>query len=141
MRSAAFWDSSVLVPLCLAQQASARHYRLARETTIVAWWATTVEVHSAICRYYRGSRDSHRHHALMRLAALRSRWIEIAPSDRVRDLAEQALDLGELRAADALQLASALLWCHEKPRDRIFATGDQRLGAAATGAGFTVELF
>jgi len=43
-----------------------------------------------------------------------------------------------LRAADVLQLASAMVWCNEQPRNRSFITLDDRLATAATSAGFQV---
>jgi hypothetical protein len=44
----------------------------------------------------------------------------------------------DLRAADAIQLASAFVWCKDKPRNRSFVCFDQKLGIAARAAGFTV---
>jgi hypothetical protein len=44
-----------------------------------------------------------------------------------------------IRAADALHLGAALIWCYQKPRGRLFVCNDLRLGDAARQAGFTVE--
>lgn len=138
----AFWDSSALAPLCLLEQASPGHFRRSRENATAVWWGTAVEVHGAIVRFYRarGGDERMRRGALERLQRLWRSWQEILPSDAVRELARVALDSTDLRAADALQLAAALVWCRERPRQRLFLTSDQRLGAAADGAGFAVEL-
>jgi predicted nucleic acid-binding protein len=63
---------------------------------------------------------------------------EIEPTEEVRTLAESALEKHDLRAADALQLAAALVFCHERPRGRWFVCFDRRLAAAADIEGFTV---
>lgn len=44
-----------------------------------------------------------------------------------------------LRAADALQLAAALLWCEEQPHGEGFVTLDERLADAAANEAFTVH--
>ena len=44
-----------------------------------------------------------------------------------------------LRAADALQLAAALVWAKQLPRKRLFVCFDGRLAEAAGKEGFTVE--
>lgn len=54
-------------------------------------------------------------------------------------LLEIAIDLPEtyaVRGLDAFQLAAALIWCKEKPRNRPFVCADVRLGRAASEAGF-----
>jgi len=136
----AFWDSSALVPLCLAPQATAAHYRHARRTLPVVWWSTPVEVRSAIVRHFRTQpgREGSLAGALARLAAGRRSWREVLPSERVRELAMGCLDAGDLRAADALQLAAALVWCGEQPQRRPFLCADARLAAAGERAGFAV---
>jgi len=45
-----------------------------------------------------------------------------------------------LRSLDAFQLASALVWCRERPRNRPFVTADGRLGGAAESVGFELIL-
>lgn len=49
------------------------------------------------------------------------------------------LERFSIRAADALHLSAALIWCNQKPRGRLFVCNDMRLGDAARQAGFTVE--
>ena len=76
--------------------------------------------------------------ASARLRALRDRWIEVLPSERVRELALVLVERHPLRAADALQLAAALVWANERPRSRLFVCLDGRLAAAARKEGFEV---
>jgi predicted nucleic acid-binding protein len=64
--------------------------------------------------------------------------LEVQPTTAVRDRALRLLRVHALRAADAFQLAAALIACEEQPRDSFFYTGDQRLAAAAQAEGFTV---
>jgi len=45
----------------------------------------------------------------------------------------------QLRAADAFQLAAALIFCREQPQYLPFLTADQRLRDAASLEGFPVE--
>lgn len=74
-----------------------------------------------------------------RLEALLGSWREILPTDSLRELACIQLERFPIRAADALHLGAALIWCNQKPRGRLFVCSDVRLGEAARQAGFTVE--
>lgn len=65
-------------------------------------------------------------------------WVEIEPSDEVRTLAVSLLKKHQLRAADSLQLAAALVWCNSYPKDRAFVCDDGKLLAAAEKEGFNV---
>jgi predicted nucleic acid-binding protein len=76
--------------------------------------------------------------ALTRLGYLRRKWNEIEPADEVRNTAERLLNIHRLRAADALQLAAALVWCKHQPRGRHFIGADGDLATAAEAEGFTV---
>lgn len=67
-----------------------------------------------------------------------AQWTEVAPTIEVRDRAIRLLRVHPLRAADAFQLAVALIFCREKPQHLTFLTADQRLGAAAAAEGFAV---
>jgi len=53
--------------------------------------------------------------AFARLDYMRSRWNEVQPTEEVRERAERLLRIHKLRAADALQLAAALVWCDGAP--------------------------
>lgn len=139
----AFWDASALVPLCVHEITSRQAQSLLRQFLPVVWWSSGVEVHSAVARLHRLGKlkDAEKKGALSRLDVLNRGWREILPSDSLRDLATRLLDTCELRAADSLQLAAALVWCHEKPERRTFVSADQRLSKSAVDAGFLlVEL-
>ena len=138
--SAGFWDSSALTPLFLRETNSAQARVLARRHAPVVWWGTVVEIRSAIAREHRSSLlgDSERGTLILLLGKARGGWLEILPSDVLRELAADLLDQHALRAADSLQLAAALVWCREKPAGRQFICQDVRLCDAASQAGFTV---
>lgn len=69
---------------------------------------------------------------------LRTMWGEISPLDEVRQLSERLLRTHNLTAGDALQLASALVWCNEKPKGRHFLCADEKLTMAGEAEGFTM---
>ncbi len=137
----AFFDSSAIVPLCVAQ-ATSQKARLAHRgfSKQVVAWTTLIEATGAIHRAVRlgGLSELNARRALDRLAQLEKRWTEIVASDRVRDIALDALRSYDLRAADAVQLASALVWCKQKPRNRSFVCFDQGLATAGLAAGFDI---
>ncbi|MGD0368507.1 MAG: type II toxin-antitoxin system VapC family toxin [Acidobacteriaceae bacterium] len=138
----AFWDSSALVPFCARQKASPNTHRLLGQYSVVVWWATPVEVRSALERLLRTGDLSaaERTGAEKRLDRLRKGWSELAPTEILRDQAEMLLARFPLSAADALQLAAAMTWTSGHPRGRVFICGDARLLDAAEQLGFrTIE--
>jgi predicted nucleic acid-binding protein len=137
---AAFWDSSAFVPLCVLQDSSAFVRRQLRRYSAVAWWATSVEVHSAIYRLRRTQEitPQEQQWAAARLNVLKATWKEIAPGDNLRETAERLLEKHALKAGDSLQLAAALTWCGNRPVKRVFLCGDEKLSAAAREEGFAV---
>ena len=137
----AFWDTSAIVPLCCHQDASQEMHRIARRIKrVAAWWGTTVEAQSAFSRLVRDGKMTARglKQTVARLDVQRTSWIEVLPSDRVREIAETLPEQYGLRALDSFQLAAALVWCKEQPRGRWFVCCDVRLAEAATKAGFDV---
>ena len=136
----AFWDASALVPLCVNEVTSRQAQAELRRVLPVVWWASGVEVHSAVARLHRLSKlkDLEKKGAIARLNVLSRAWREILPSDPLRELATQLLDIYDLRAADSLQLAAALSWCQRRPARRIFVCADQRLSKSAAAVGFSV---
>ncbi|MEK6320061.1 MAG: type II toxin-antitoxin system VapC family toxin [Acidobacteriota bacterium] len=138
--SVAFFDTSAIVPLCVAQPSSQKAKQTYRSFSrqVIAWPAL-IEASGAIYRAVRlgGLSESSARRALGRLAQLEKRWTEIVASDRVRHSAISLLSTYDLRAADAVQLASALVWCKDKPRNRAFVCFDQKLATAARAVGFT----
>jgi len=137
----AFWDTSALVPLCCLQPQSAKARQAARTySRQVVWWGTIIEAVSSLNRLTRDNilnvKDSGQ--AFARLNYLRDRWNEVQPSEEVRDRAERLLRIHKLRAADALQLAAALVWCADRPQGRVLIGADGNLSEAAANEGFIV---
>ena len=135
-----FWDTSAVVPLLLEQRATAKvEELLSKDPEIVAWWGTAVECASAAARLRREERlnveDEER--VLELVSDLRASWLEVLPSEEVRDRAFRMLRLHPLRAADALQLAAAVVWAGGTDGAE-FVTFDERLALAARLEGFRV---
>lgn len=140
-RISAYWDTSALIPLCLSQSMTHRAIALYKRYELIVWWATPVEIASALARLVRmqqiNSDDCAKASGLAdRLA---ESWSVVQPSDSVRTRAVQLVRRYELRAADSLQLAAALEWCEDVPQGRIFLTGDQKLREAALLVGFDAQ--
>jgi predicted nucleic acid-binding protein len=137
----AFWDSSALAPLCVSEPTSLTSAELAKsyEPYFVSW-TTPVEIRSAISRLrsQRKITEADSDCAVDCLDRLKSSWREVRPSVAVRDMAETLPGAYGLKAADSLQLAAALIWCREQPRNRPFICYDLKLAEAARQAGFTV---
>jgi uncharacterized protein len=137
-----FWDASAVVPLCCRQPSADAVEPIAHlDTSLVVWWGTPVECVSALARLQREGGLTHGDlsMAVAVLAALRASWMEILPTDAVRDRAERLLRTHPLRAADALQLAAALVWAGDRPTGLSIVTLDDRLRDAALRESFTVE--
>ena len=138
-----FWDSSGLVPLVVEQRSSVACRHLRRIDPEIAVWALTrIELTSAVQRLSRegqltavGVASARR-----RIELLAARWSEIDGLVPVRDRAERLLAVHPLTAADALQLAAALLLADERPSRRQFVCADLRLAAAASAEGFEVVI-
>ncbi len=122
------------------QSASGAKRILAQEAVVV-WWTARVEVRSVLERLRKDGAISPRAYdaSCKRLEALLGSWREVQPSESLRELACVQLERFHIRAADALHLGAALIWCKEKPRGRLFICNDLRLGDAARHAGFVVE--
>jgi predicted nucleic acid-binding protein len=142
-RALAFWDSSALVALCVRQSVTPRAIALYKTYEAVVWWATPVEIASALARLVRMKQlDSGEWTKARKLAkTLADSWFVIQPSDVVRSRAAQLVDRYDLRAADSLQMAAAFEWCEDTPQGRVFLTADQKLKEAALLSGFDVTQF
>jgi uncharacterized protein len=136
----AFCDTSALVPLFSDEPGSVYARSVLNRASVTVWWGTVVEMTSALARLARERtiEGPQKEKAGARLRALRDRWIEVLPSERVRELALVLVERHPLRAADALQLAAALVWANERPRSRLFVCLDGRLADAARKEGFEV---
>lgn len=136
-----FWDSSAVIPLLVEQPETAHAKRIAeQDPALVVWWATRTECVSALARLRRDDRidaggEAQTRRLLLRLSA---EWTEVTPGNRLRDRAERLLSVHALRAADAFQLAAALLWSRGRTTGRALVSFDRRLRDAAAREGFDV---
>ena len=136
-----FWDTSAVVPLLVREGGTdVREAQLKEASGVVAWWATRVECVSALCRREREGALSALavHAALQRLELLAEQWMIVLPSEVILPRAERLLRVHPLRAADAIQLAAALLATKEETQNSRFFTADKQLAEAARKEGFTV---
>ena len=138
-----YWDTSALVPL-LVQEANTRRREkaLRADPQIVSWWGTRVECASALNRLeWEGALSGiGLEEALSSLAVLADSWVEIQASAIVQNRALRILRVHALRAADALQLAAALVAVDDAPSGFPFLCADTHLASAARKEGFTVEV-
>jgi hypothetical protein len=137
-----FWDSSALVPLFAAEPGTRALQSLyMRDPEVVVWWGTLVECASAIARLERDGAlaPADAAESFFRLDALAPSWMQIDPSDEIRETARRFLRVHPLRAADALQLAAALVAAERRPPTLAFVTLDDRLRDAAGKEGFLIE--
>lgn len=137
-----FWDSSAITPLLVREADSdLREKHLLADDAMLVWYGTPVELESALNRRKRdGSlRPGDEKAARSRLGRLENSWLEVQPVDTVLERALRLLRVHPLRAADAFQLAAALVTVLEQPRGHVFYTNDIRLKEAASAEGFEVE--
>lgn len=107
---------------------------------ITTWMLTGVEVISALCRRRReGAPPEVFQAAAGRLEVLERAWVEVHDARQVRQRAKRLLEVHPLRAADALQLAAALVASREQPVGVGFITLDEVLAEAAAREGFAVS--
>jgi len=105
---------------------------------MVVSWSAPVEVRSAIARLLRMRRitPNDQVQGLAFLEIYRTDWSEVSPTEALRERTEDLVERFPLRAADAIQLASAWAWCQGHPRKRPFISGDAQLLEAARQLGF-----
>ena len=136
-----FWDSSSVMPPIFEETASVTITDLLREDAEVAvWWGTWAEVSVAISRLVcEGKLDEEgkekTRDALDLLAGI---WSEMRPTGNLRLLAALLSKEHPLKAADALQLAAALVWCEGETEGREFVCLDGQLRRAAQREGLCV---
>lgn len=136
-----FWDASAIVPLVVEEGASAAMRALLRQDDELAvWWGAGLECASALARRARAGdltrADAARADQRLRRAA--EGWLEVPATDAVRTAARRLLGVHALRAADALQLAAAIIAADREPASIDFVTLDDRLAEAAEREGFRV---
>ena len=136
-----YWDSSAIIPLLVQETTSANALALLEaDRDMATWWATPVECYSALARKNReGTLTSTDLDAVyQRLETLQASWIQAEPSDEIRRMALRLLRLHDLRAADSLQLAAAIILSDHKPSTLPIVCSDQRLRKAAEREGFPI---
>jgi predicted nucleic acid-binding protein len=136
-----FWDSSALVPLLIEEAESMEMNRLlAADKEIAMWWGTPTECWSALARREREADwpPATTDEALANLQKVMERAHEVLPSSAVRALSRRLLFTHALRAADALQLAAALVLSGDEVAALEFVTLDDVLARAARKEGLRV---
>ncbi len=137
-----YWDSCAIVPLCTTLDIFAEQTKTIalEDDIIVTWWGSQVECCSTFARLRRAGRQTPEEESMCRarLGRLAGAWNEVEPSERLRTLAKQLLLRQNLRAADAFQLAAAIIWAQGEPEGSGFVTYDKNLRLAAQSEGFTI---
>lgn len=136
-----FWDTSALLPLCLKEPQTGKVQDLVQQDgDLVVWWGALIEGYSALARLRREKVLTREEELQSRQMFLRlsNQWTEVRPSNLVRDQASRVLLLHPLRAADAVQLAAALVWAGSQTTSLEFVCLDHRLREAAAREGFQV---
>jgi len=138
-----YWDASGIVPLLVRQKRTRDMERLlAEDPAMVTWWGTPIECLSAIMRLARegGLATDDVRDAENRLHELRNGWDEVLPGEACRRTAERMLRVHPLRAADAMQLAAALIASDHDPSRLAVVCLDERLSDAGRKEGFTLAV-
>ncbi len=137
-----YWDSSAIVPLLVREpDTEQREGELRESGPLVTWWGTSTELTSALARRNRENIlvGQQLDRGKARLRALQAQWIRVTPVEPLSRRAERLLWLHPLRAADAFQLAAALLACREDTQQCVFHCADIRLLEAAGREGFEIK--
>lgn len=136
-----FWDSSALLPLVVKEAESEAMSRLfAEDGEIAVWWGTPTECWSALARREREADwpSATTDEALANLQKVMVRAHEVLPTRAVRASSRRLLFTHSLRAADALQLAAAVVLGATEVAELEFVTLDDALARAARREGFRV---
>ena len=136
-----FWDSSAIVALIADEPAGPQaRQTLEADPRMAVWWGTPVECVAAIARQERtGVAPAERvAERLRRLEDLARDWHEVQPDRRLRSLARRMVRVHPLKAADALQLAAAVVVAEQEPAKIGFVSFDVQLNKAAALEGLAV---
>ena len=136
-----FWDTSALVPLFVAERESTKVQRwLREEAAVIVWTLTRTELLSAIARRRREDPKAGQVLRSARRDLLEAwpHWTEVIDLPAVRRHAERLVETHPLRAADALQVAAALVACDGAASSLTFVTFDRNQAEAAEREGFAV---
>jgi len=136
-----FWDSSAILPLLVKESTTPFLLELKKsDDEMVVWWGTETECLSALARREREGGLDRAAVSLAEgnLAKILSRSYEVQPTTEVRRIARRLLMTHPLRAADALQLASALFFSGIQVPELPFVTLDKNLASSAGKEGFSL---
>lgn len=136
-----FWDASALVSLLAGDAGGERLEELyGNGAGVWIWWVTPVEIASSIARRERSGELTAESAALAyaTLARMAATWHQVLPGEALRESAKRLLRIHPLRAADSLQLASALTLAGPEHAPLEFVSRDMRLIDAAGKQGLTV---
>jgi predicted nucleic acid-binding protein len=137
-----FWDSSAIVPLVIAESESEYCLNaLSADQNMLVWCLSRVEVLSGLCRRLREEivNEKSFEQAKSRLRIILESAFEVKAIENVRSRAARLLEVHPLRAADACQLAAALVGTQEDPGRLPMICFDRRLAEAARKEGFQVN--
>lgn len=137
-----YWDSSAIVPLIVAEENTDYCLEvLSADPEMLIWCLSWVEVISALCRRVREEQlsEDEFQKAKQRLKIILDAAYEVSAVEKVRSRALRLLEVHPLRAADACQLAAALVGSREDPERLPIACFDHRLASAAIREGFVVN--
>lgn len=137
-----FWDSSAIVPLIVDEEETDYCLKtLSGDQEMLIWCLSKVEVISALCWLVREKSltETEFQKAKKRFSDIIERSHEVKAIQNVRARALRLLEVHPLHAADACQLASALVATREEPDRLAVICFDQRLMKAAIKEGFAVN--
>ena len=113
---------------------------LQRDPEMAFWWGAPLEWWEALLSAQRrqtiSAADLQRAREV--LDHLRVRGFEVQPTEDLRSRALRLLSVHPLKAADALELAAALIWCRERTQGAGFVSLHPPLRLAAAMEGFRV---
>lgn len=129
------------MPLLVDEAHSRELIALVRDDPqLIVWWGAHTECASAVHRLRReGVFGTPAAAALLeRLGSVIAAADVVQPGEELAATALRLLAVHPLRAADALQLAAALVWARGRGTGRALVCIDERLTEAALLEGFTV---
>ena len=130
-----------MIALAIDEKTTKPVRALSREDPeLVIWILSEVEISSALWRRRRSNEitDTVRAEAQRQMDLTISNAVVVTDVSTVLRRARRLLATHTLRAADAMQLAAALVACEDDPARLPLVTSDDRLAQAALQEGFTV---
>jgi len=136
-----FWDTAALVPLIVDEPSTPALRRLlTKDREVVVWMLTRVELLSTLGRLGRSTDElaDLLPGARADVVDFLAKCATVTDVEGVRRRAERLVGLHPLTAADAMQLAAALIASGDRPESLEFVTLDQALARSARLEGFRV---